>query len=132
MNDYEINMLIDAAKEASDKAYVPYSEFPVGAAVMCEDGTIYSGCNIENASYSATICAERVAIFKAVSDGNYSIKAIAVYSENSMPIPCGTCLQVMAEFNKDMKVYVVSDDDLNAFDLVDLLPFQFSLDKESL
>jgi len=132
MNDYEINLLIDAARAAADRAYVPYSEFPVGAAVMCEDGTIYAGCNVENASYSATVCAERVAIFKAVSDGNYNITALAVYSENGQAFPCGTCLQVMAEFNKNMRVFVVSDDDMNAFDLTDLLPYPFGMGKEEI
>jgi cytidine deaminase len=93
------DILIDAALEAREKAYVPYSNFKVGAAVLTEDGTVYGGCNIENASFGATNCAERTAIYKAVSDGHKSIKAIAVVGDTSThTYPCGICRQVIAEF----------------------------------
>lgn len=90
--------LIDAAKKARNNAYVPYSSFSVGAAVLTEDGTTYTGSNIENASYSLTICAERVALFNAYAAGNKKIKALAVIGNTKEPIsPCGACRQVMVE-----------------------------------
>jgi len=93
------DVLIDTALEAREKAYVPYSNFKVGAAVLTEDGTVYGGCNIENASFGATNCAERTAIFKAVSDGHKSIKAIAVVGDpTTHTYPCGICRQVISEF----------------------------------
>lgn len=104
--------LIDAAIEAREKAYVPYSKFKVGAAVLAEDGKIYSGCNIENASYGATNCGERTAIFKAISEGNKVIKALAVIGDTeNFTAPCGICRQVIAEFaeSKDMKIYLVKN-----------------------
>jgi cytidine deaminase len=91
--------LISTALKFREKAYVPYSNFKVGAAVITEDGTIFGGCNIENASYGATNCAERTAIFKAISEGHNSIKAIAIVGDTSThTYPCGICRQVMAEF----------------------------------
>lgn len=91
--------LIKKAREAREKAYVPYSKFKVGAAIRTADGKIYGGCNIENSSYPLTNCAERTAIFKAVSEGNCSITEIAVIGQTKGPIsPCGACRQVMAEF----------------------------------
>ena len=93
------DVLIDTALEAREKAYVPYSNFKVGAAVLTEDGTVYGGCNIENASFGATNCAERTAIFKAVSDGHKSIKAVAVVGDpTTHTYPCGICRQVISEF----------------------------------
>lgn len=102
MNDRE---LFKIAKEASLHAYVPYSGFPVGAALECEDGTIFTGCNIENAAYGDTICAERTAIVKAVSEGYTKFTRIAIYGESKgYCMPCGSCRQVMAEFSPDMEV----------------------------
>lgn len=104
--------LINAAIEAREQAYVPYSNFKVGAAVLAEDGKIYSGCNIENASYGATNCAERTAIFKAISEGNRVIKAVAVIGDTeNFTFPCGICRQVIGEFaeNKDIKIYIVKN-----------------------
>ena len=98
--------LIEKAKEAMTHAYAPYSRFKVGAALLCADGTVYQGCNIEIASYSPTVCAERTAIFKAVYDGQRDFKAIAVCGGKDGVItgffpPCGVCRQVMREFCRD-------------------------------
>jgi len=98
--DYEI--LLNKAFEGRSRAYAPYSNFYVGAAVVMEDDSIYTGCNIENASYGATNCAERTAIFKAISEGHTNIKAIAIVGvENDYTYPCGICRQVIAEFAAD-------------------------------
>jgi len=86
------------AKEARENAYAPYSDFKVGAALLGESGTVYLGCNVENASFGLTVCAERVALFKAVSEGERVFKAIAIYAGSKSVPPCGACLQVMAEF----------------------------------
>ncbi len=96
--EHDIVNLLDQAAAARERAYAPYSHFPVGAAVLTESGEVYTGCNIENASYGATCCAERVALFKAVSEGNKDIRAIAVVAsgEEAVP-PCGICRQVMIE-----------------------------------
>ncbi|MDD3225703.1 MAG: cytidine deaminase [Clostridium sp.] len=106
MNDKNLKMLVLKAYEGRKKAYVPYSKFKVGAAVLGEDGKIYTGCNIENASYGATNCAERTAIFKAVSEGNRIIEAIAIVGvENDYTYPCGICRQVICEFaSEDIKI----------------------------
>ncbi|RMD02407.1 cytidine deaminase [Clostridium autoethanogenum] len=98
--------LVSKAFEGRKNAYAPYSNFKVGAAVLAEDGKVYTGCNIENASYGATNCAERTAIFKAISEGNRSIKAIAIVGvENDYTYPCGVCRQVIAEFaSKDAEI----------------------------
>jgi cytidine deaminase len=95
----EYKELIAAALKAREEAYVPYSNFKVGAAVITEDDSIYGGCNIENASYGATNCAERTAIFKAVSEGHKTIKAVAVVGDiTTYTYPCGICRQVISEF----------------------------------
>ena len=98
--------LIKKALEAQQNAYVPYSNFRVGAAVLTEDGNIYTGCNIEISSYSPTLCAERTAIFKAVSEGHKKIKAIAVVGILIFTYPCGVCRQVIREFGKDAMIIV--------------------------
>lgn len=104
MIDYDL--LVKKAYEGRAKAYTPYSHFNVGAAVLAENDKIYVGCNIENASYGATNCAERTAIFKAVSEGNREIKAIAIVGvEDDYTYPCGICRQVIVEFAaKDIKI----------------------------
>lgn len=95
----EFAELIQKAKEAKKQAYAPYSGFHVGAALLCKDGTIFTGCNIENSAYGPTNCAERTAIFKAVSEGFREFEAIAIISDSKQPTaPCGVCRQVMAEF----------------------------------
>lgn len=100
------DLLVEKAYEGRKQAYTPYSNFKVGAAVLAEDGKIYTGCNIENASYGATNCAERTAIFKAISEGNRKIKAIAIVGvEDGYTYPCGICRQVIVEFaDEDIKI----------------------------
>jgi len=100
--------LIQDALEARKKAYVPYSKYPVGAALLTASGKTYSGANIENAAFPVTICAERVAIFKAVSEGDMDLQAIAVATKNG-GTPCGSCRQVMAEFNPELILYIVDE-----------------------
>lgn len=105
MNKTLVN-LIDLAKKAQEKSYSPYSKYPVGASVLTESGKIYTGCNIENVSFGLSICAERVAIFKAVSDGQDRIKAICIVARKALP--CGACRQVMIEFaDKDCDIICV-------------------------
>ncbi len=118
--------LIRKALDAKEKAYVPYSNFRVGAAILMENGEIYTGCNIEIASYSPTICAERTAIFKAISDGQRKIKAIAVVGDSKYTYPCGVCRQVIREFGKDAIIIVAnSEEDYKKYTLNDLLPYSF-------
>jgi len=130
MTNDEIKSLINAAQKAMKTAYVPYSNFPVGAAFLMEDGEVVTGCNIENASFGATICAERTAIAKAMSDGVRKIKAIAVSNTTDTKItPCGICRQVIYEFAREVPVYC-SDKD-GAYKMLtasELLPDAFTLD----
>lgn len=122
------------AIKARDKAYTPYSGFKVGAALLCEDGSVYHGCNIENAAYSPTVCAERVAVFKAVSDGKRAFRAIAVVGgkeKAGFVTPCGVCRQVLTEFcGRDFLVLLVQDGDGNYTEttLGALLPYAFGTD----
>lgn len=102
--------LIAKAKDASKNAYSPYSKFPVGAAVLTETGGIFAGCNVENASYGLTICAERNAVFQMVAQAQQRIKAVAIYTPTPEPAaPCGACRQVINEFGPDALVVSVSD-----------------------
>ena len=119
--------LIQKAVNAKDWAYAPYSEYAVGAAVLTESGKIYDGVNIENAVYPLTICAERVAIFKAVSQGETSFRAIAVATKNG-GTPCGACRQVMAEFGMGLVILLVDSTgkQVAEYTLSDLLPEAFS------
>ncbi|QQY80827.1 cytidine deaminase [Keratinibaculum paraultunense] len=118
--------LIKKALEAKKKAYVPYSKFRVGAAILTENGDIYTGCNIEIASYSPTICAERTAIFKAISEGHRNIKAIAIVGDSNFTYPCGVCRQVIREFGKDALIIVAnSEDEYREYTLDELLPYSF-------
>lgn len=97
--------LLDAAFDARTRAYAPYSKFQVGAALLVDDGTIFHGCNVENASYGATNCAERTAVFSAVAQGKHNFRAIAIVGDLETPItPCGICRQVLAEFGHDTVV----------------------------
>lgn len=122
------------AIKSMENAYSPYSNYRVGAALLCGNGKVYTGCNIENASYGATVCAERTAIFKAVSDGERDFSMLAVAGSTDKEIsdkflPCGICRQVMAEFCKpDFTVLVVTGENLyKEFTLSELLPNAFSL-----
>jgi cytidine deaminase len=109
LTNQERQMLIDLANEARRRAYAPYSNYPVGAALRTKTGRIYTGVNIENAVYPNTICAERVAIFKAVSEGETEFEVIAVATNNGGS-PCGGCRQVMAEFGLDTIVLIADGD----------------------
>lgn len=110
--DPALEKLIDLSFSARDSAYCPYSKFPVGSAVMCKDGTYYTGCNVENAAYPLGVCAEKAAVVKAVSEGHRDIKCVAVSSamKNSFITPCGACRQFLAEFGMDMDVYMTKPD----------------------
>jgi len=122
--------LINKAIEVRKNAYVPYSKFPVGAAVLMDSGKIYTGCNVELASYGATNCAERTAIFKAVSEGERKIEAIAIVGDlNTITYPCGICRQVFVEFAKEMKIIVAtSKDNYKEYSLGEIMPFSFTPD----
>lgn len=124
--------LCELAKEAMQHAYAPYSGYKVGAALLCKDGTVYQGCNIENAAYGPTNCGERTAFFKAIYDGQREFEAIAVCGgkdgviTGSFP-PCGVCRQVMREFCKDdFIIYMMNPDGYEAVTLTELLPYSFS------
>ncbi len=128
--------LFKLAKEAMKNSYAPYSNYNVGAVLLCENGNIYKGCNIENASYSLTNCAERTALFSAISKGEKEFEAICIVGGKDGVItdyamPCGACRQVLAEFcDTDFKVYVgVSEDDIKEYKLCDLLPYSFDKSK---
>lgn len=122
--------LIKMAIEAREKAYCPYSNFQVGAAALFDDGNIYVGCNVENASYGATNCAERTAIFNAISNGARKMEAIALIGDTkNYTYPCGICRQVMIEFAKsdDMKIYIVkTEDDYIETTIGEIVPGAFS------
>ena len=129
---YDKTMLAKRAAEARLKAYSPYSSFCVGAALLCSDGTVYEGANIENSSYGATNCAERTAFFTALMEGKKDFTAIAIVGAkrgedlSSFCAPCGICRQVMAEFCKsDFEVLLYDGKDIKAFTLGDILPEAF-------
>jgi len=122
--------LLELAKAAALQAYAPYSGYCVGSALRCADGSVFQGANIENASYSLTICAERNAIFRAVFEGHQDILEIAIYVDSDLAFPpCGACRQVMAEFNPKMKVIFANRNETIISDLGALLPGHFSLEK---
>jgi cytidine deaminase len=120
--------LVGCAQSYKEKAYVPYSHFRVGAAVLTKEGTMYGGCNIENASYGATNCAERTAIFKAVSEGFKDIMAMAIVGDNQDFIfPCGICRQVLVEFGEDTLVVLVDGaGQRKRLTIKELLPHSFT------
>ena len=124
------NSLFDVAVQARDQAYAPYSDLKIGSAVLGNNGEIYTGCNIENSSFGATICAERVAIFKAISDGATSISAIVLVTDHKSPIaPCGMCRQVLSEFAKNdhLPIYLTNlQKKMSLTTLGELLPHSFS------
>ena len=121
--------LVSAAQEARLRAYAPYSKFFVGAALLSESGQLFTGCNVENASYGMTVCAERVAVLKAVSAGQTKFTALALATVGGVS-PCGGCLQVLAEFCDDLAIYVVDVEaggQFNVLQFSDLLPRRFRL-----
>lgn len=131
MTDKELML---AAEEARKHSYSPYSGFAVGAALLCGSGKVYTGCNIENASFSPTVCAERVAFFTAVNAGEKAFKSIAVAggraNEKPQPLcpPCGVCRQVMSEFcDKNFEILIGSSENFEVHTLGDLLPLGFDL-----
>lgn len=123
--------LIRIAREAREYAYSPYSGFRVGAALLCADGTVYTGCNIENRAYGPTNCAERTAFFKAVSEGKKEFAAIAIVGGGEEPVwcyPCGVCRQVMAEFCEPDSFQIIcarSEREYKVYTLEELLPEMF-------
>ena len=119
--------LCQKAVDMLKMAYVPYSRFPVGAALECDDGTVYTGCNIENAAYTPTVCAERTAVFKAVSEGHRKFTRIAVAAATErFTAPCGVCRQVLQEFAPDLEVILVNRDGKTLdLTLKELLPYGF-------
>lgn len=126
--------LVKEALAAREFAYTPYSNFNVGAALLCKDGTVFRGCNIENAAYTPTSCAERTAIFKAISEGQRKFAAIAIVGgpagapPTDFCYPCGVCRQVIAEFcRRDFKIYIAkSEDEIREYSLDDILPHAFT------
>ena len=124
-------VLIDMALKAMENAYAPYSGFKVGAALLCSDKKVYTGCNIENSSYGASNCAERTAIFKAVSEGESEFEKIAIVSSSGdFTFPCGICRQVLSEFMYDKTVVLFSEKDgIKEFKVKDLLPEAFRLQR---
>ncbi|WP_420489255.1 cytidine deaminase [Neobacillus niacini] len=124
-----IEKLIEESKKAREKAYVPYSKFEVGAALLTTDGKVYHGCNIENAAYSMCNCAERTALFKAYSEGDRDFSMLAVVADTDRPCsPCGACRQVISELcPKDMKVVLTNlKGDILEITVAELLPGAFS------
>ncbi len=124
--------LYQAALQARELAYAPYSRFAVGAAVLTNDGRIFSGCNVENASYGLSICAERCALFSAVAAGYRSFAALCVVGEAPQPLsPCGACRQVMAEFGLERVILANTEGQAALYRGADLLPYAFSLEAAS-
>ena len=119
--------LVKAAKEARQNSYAPYSEFRVGAAIEMEDGEIYTGCNVESASYGLTVCAERVAIWKAISEGKHKVKNIAVVADTKeLTPPCGVCRQIIWEFGGNVPVTLANlNGGRETVEMKDLLPRAF-------
>lgn len=120
--------LVDIAKKARENAYAPYSKFKVGAALLTKNGKVFTGCNVENSSFGASMCAERVAVFKAVSEGEREFDAIAVVTDTDDPaMPCGMCRQVLSEFSMDIKIYAANlNGKVKTTTLRELLPYAFT------
>ncbi|HHS13864.1 MAG TPA: cytidine deaminase [bacterium] len=118
--------LMEAARKAAERAYCPYSQFPVGAALRTRKGDVVTGCNVENRSYGLTICAERNAVFQAVDKGQKEFDALALYTPTSDPVmPCGACLQVLSEFNQTMIVLIGFQEGIVEKKLNELFPASF-------
>lgn len=123
----EIQNLISNAKDAMKYAYSPYSKFKVGCALLTKNGKIYKGCNVENISFGGTICAERTAFLKAISEGEREFIATAIVgSDGNFTFPCGICRQFMAEFGLDIQIIVTNDKEIKSMLLKDLLPNAFT------
>lgn len=126
------NRLIFVAKKAMERAHAPYSNYKVGVALICSDGTVFKGCNIENASYGLTNCAERTALFSAVAAGKTEFAALAIAASGEpVPYPCGACRQVLAEFcDPDFPIYIKSSGGHETTTLGELLPHAFELEMD--
>ena len=129
MEKNEMKYLLDRAKEAQKNAYSPYSKFSVGAALLSKNGKIYIGCNVENSSFTPTCCAERVAVFSAVADGQREFSAIAIVGDTAPCMPCGVCRQVLSEFcdNSMPIIFEGKDGEPQSISLGELLPHSFKL-----
>lgn len=132
MREVNVDLLLQKADEAANNAYAPYSKFHVGSALLAPDGRVFTGCNVENASFGLTNCAERTALFSAVAAGVREFSAIAIVADGEqLPYPCGACRQVLAEFCKpDVPVFIAARDQLDKFKtttLGALLPHTFKL-----
>jgi cytidine deaminase len=126
--DDQVNELIKTASNVKEKAYSEYSKFKVGAAIRTKEGKIFTGCNIENVSYGLSMCAERVALFKAVSEGYRAFNSLAISTSRAKPaFPCGACRQVLVEFSPHLQIYL--DNQTSCYDLSDLIPKPFSSDQ---
>ncbi len=125
----ETRDLIEQARSAREKAYAPYSNFKVGAALLTRDGRVFTGCNIENAAYGDAICAEKVAIIKAISEGSCDFSELVVVADSKEPSsPCGSCRQILFEFNPDLLVTMVNlEGDTMAMTVKELMPYGFAL-----
>lgn len=123
----EKEKLINEAKKVSLNSYSPYSNFKVGASVLTKNGKIFVGTNVENASFGATSCAERNAIFNAISNGEKEFEALCVYNKNTLPYPCGICRQVLSEFCNDLNLIICSETEIKECKLNELLPNNFKL-----
>jgi cytidine deaminase len=123
----EAGRLIDAARRAREHAVAPFSRFKVGAALEAVDGTIITGCNVENATYGLTVCAERVAMFKALSEGHRAFSRIAIVADTEVPTPpCGACRQILWEFGGDLEIHLANlVKESGTYRLKDLLPLPF-------
>ncbi|HEX7668268.1 MAG TPA: cytidine deaminase [Polyangiaceae bacterium] len=131
MSDDLIEALIESARAVREKAYAPYSGFPVGAAVLSESGKIYVGCNVENASYGATLCAERSAIVQMVAAGERQILTVAVFVDGEEPaMPCGLCRQVIAELGPHAEIVTATPKGVKRTSIEHLLPDPFVLRRE--
>ena len=122
------NHLIEKAKAVSKKAYAPYSNYKVGAALLTKSGKVYTGCNVENSSYGLTNCAERTAVFKAVSEGEMEFEEMVIYADSpNLPTPCGACRQVLSEFGSELKITIISNKEQLETSISELLPLGFKL-----
>ncbi len=126
------NKLIFVAKKSMERAYAPYSNYKVGAGLACADGTVFKGCNIENASFGLTNCAERTALFSAIASGKKHFAAIAIVASGEpAPFPCGACRQVLAEFcEPDFPIYIANKAGYEVITLGELLPHAFNLKED--
>ena len=129
----EWSELVSVARETAEKAYAPYSRLRVGAALEGRSGRVYVGCNVENASFGLTICAERVALFEAIAQGEREFTRLAVATPDAPPLaPCGACRQVLAEFARDLPIHSAgSRDRARGFTLAELLPYAFDLPRDA-